>query len=485
MLSLESQNARKTIRGKAVSFAAQNRGIFMITNKLTKIIASIGPASENYDTLKKMIESGVNACRLNFSHDTGDVQGKKIDSIRKISSELGRPIAIVADLQGPKHRIGDFKTENHYPLKVGQEFVLDNNRERGDETRVFLPNKDVLNSLKIGNRVLLNDGKIELEVTKTEPGKVVTKVIHGNEIWSRRGFNIPDTEIETSVLTEKDRIDLDYALTKDIDWVAISFVQRPEDVQEVRDFINKRTKRPVKIIAKIERPQALEKLEDIIRISDAIMFARGDLAVEVPFEKLPALQRQCIRMCRKMNKPVIVATQMLGSMVHSDFPLRAEISDVALTSYLRADCVMTSEETTISDNPVNVVDTMAKIVANADSDVFENGNDWSKIENLPENDWSRSVASMAYLNKAVAILVFDSGTDIVTEISCRKPDVPIIGVFNDEVDANQLCISRGVYPIFDTKLFGEKDAIGVANKFKITHGKLVIVDGDKISLREI
>ena len=255
----------------------------MIMNKLTKIIASIGPASDNHDTLKKMIESGVNACRLNFSHDTGDVQGNKIDLIRKISAELGRPVAIIADLQGPKNRIGDFQTENHYPLQVGDEFVLDNNHERGDETRVFLPDKDVLASLKIGNRVLLNDGKIELEVIKTEPGKVTTKVIRGSEIWSRRGFNIPDTEIEASVLTEKDRTDLDYVLTKDPDWVAISFVQRPEDVQEVRDFINERTNKTVKIISKIESPQALEKLEDIIRISDAVMFARGDLAVEVPF----------------------------------------------------------------------------------------------------------------------------------------------------------------------------------------------------------
>ena len=370
---------KKTICEKSFYFSIKLR-IFVKMNKLTKIIASIGPASE-YDVLKKMIEFGVNACRLNFSHDTGDAQGKKIDLIRKISAELDHPVAVIADLQGPKHRIGDFKTENHYPLKIGQEFVLDNNPERGDGTRVFLPDKSVLSSLKIGNRVLLNDGKIELEVIKTEIGRVTTQVVRGSEIWSRRGFNIPDTEIETSVLTEKDRIDLEYVLTKKPDWVAISFVQRSEDVQEVRDFINERTSRPVKIISKIERPQALENLEEIIQISDA-MFARGDLAVEVSFEKLPALQRQCIRMCRKMNKPIIVATQMLGSMVHSDFPLRAEISDVALASYLRADCVMTSEETTISDNPTNVINTMTKIVTNADTDVLENGNDWSKIENV-------------------------------------------------------------------------------------------------------
>jgi pyruvate kinase len=438
-----------------------------------------------------MIESGVNACRLNFSHDTGDSQGRKIDLVRKISAELNQPVAIIADLQGPKHRIGDFKTENRYPLKTGQEFVLDNNPERGDETRVFLPDNEVLGSLKVGDRVLLNDGKIELEVSSVSGAEnlsslqVRTIVKRGSEIWSRRGFNIPDTAIESNVLTEKDRADLEYVLTKKPDWIAVSFVQRPEDVAEVRDFITARASAPVKIISKIERPQALEKLEEIIQISDAIMFARGDLAVEVPYQKLPALQRQTIRMCRKMNKPVIVATQMLGSMVHSEFPLRAEISDVALASYLRADCVMTSEETTIGDNPLNVIETMAKIATNADGDVYENGYDWSRMENLPENDWSRSVASMAYLNKAAAIVVFDAGTGIATAVSCRKPDMPIIGVFNDAISANQLCISRGVCPVFDEQLFGRRDAFGAARRFGISRGKLVIVDEDKISLREM
>ncbi|MCL1891858.1 MAG: pyruvate kinase [Alphaproteobacteria bacterium] len=459
--------------------------------KLTKIIASIGPNSQDYKTLKSMVDAGVNACRLNFSHDTGDVQGQKIDLIRQISEELGRPIAIIADLQGPKHRIGDFKTENHYPLKVGQEFVLDNNPARGDETRVCLPDNDVLKSLKVGDRVLLNDGKIELEVlnnnctVESRLCSVTTKVKRGDEIWSRRGFNIPDTDIETSVLTPKDRTDLEYALTKNPDWVAISFVQRPEDVAEARDFITARSSQPIKIISKIERPQALERLEEIIQISDAIMFARGDLAVEIPFEKLPALQRESIRMCRKMNKPIIVATQMLGSMVHSEFPLRAEISDVALASYLRADCVMTSEETTIGDNPINVIDTMSKIVTNADGDVYENGQDWTRIENLPENDWSRSVASMAHLNKAAAIVVFDAGTEIATAVSCRKPDMPIIAVCNDAIDANQLCLSRGVYPIFNEQMFGQKDASEAARRFGVTRGKLVIVEGDKISLRDL
>lgn len=454
-------------------------------NKFTKITASIGPKCEDKETLTRMIQAGVNMCRLNFSHDTGDVQGKKIDLIREISAELNMPVAIVIDLQGPKHRIGNFETEDKYPLTIGQKFTFDSNAAPGNSTRVQLPDSDVLGSLKVGDRILLNDGKIEMKVDSVEKGKVEAIVLRGTEIWSRRGFNLPDTEIATSVLTEKDRKDLDYALTKNPDWVAISFVQKPEDIAEVRDFIVARTSHPVKIIAKIERPNAVERITEIAALADGIMIARGDLAVEVPFEKLPAISRHIIRECRKMNKPVIMATQMLGTMVNSEFPTRAEITDVANTAYLRADSTMTSEETTIGINPVNVIETMTKILSYADSDAIANPYDWSRVENVPENDWSRSVASMAYLNKASAIVVFARDTDIATQISCRKPDIPIVAVCRERLIANQLCLARGVFPIYDEDLFAKKDAFNSARKFGVTEGKLVIVDEDKISLRTL
>ncbi len=456
-----------------------------IMNRFTKITASIGPKCEDKKTLTKMIQAGVNVCRLNFSHDTGDVQGKKIDVIREISEKLNMPVAIMIDLQGPKHRIGNFETEDKYPLKPGQKFIFDNDPTPGDAKRVQLPDADVMKSLNVGDRILLNDGKIEMTVDSVEPNKVIATVVRGNEIWSRRGFNLPDTEIATSVLTEKDRVDLEYALTKNPDWVAISFVQRPEDVAEVRDFIVARTSHPVKIIAKIERPNAVERITEIASVADGIMIARGDLAVEVPFEKLPAISRHIIRECRKMNKPVIMATQMLGTMVNSEFPTRAEITDVANTAYLRADSTMTSEETTIGINPVNVIETMNKILSYADSDAIANPYDWSRVENLPENDWSRSVASMAYLNKASAIVVFARDTVTATEISCRKPDIPIVAVCRESLIANQLCLARGVFPIFDEDLFAKRDAFNAARKFGVNEGKLVIVDEDKISLRTL
>ena len=454
-------------------------------NKYTKITASIGPKCENKETLTRMISAGVNMCRLNFSHDTGDVQGRKIDMIREISNELNTPVAIMIDLQGPKHRIGNFETEDKYPLTIGQKFTFDTDPTPGNAMRVQLPDADVLGSLNVGDRILLNDGKIEMRVDFASPERVDATVIRGTEIWSRRGFNLPDTEVNTSVLTAKDRADLEYAITKNPDYVAISFVQKPEDVAEVRDFITARSAHPIKIIAKIERPNAVERITDIAAAADGIMIARGDLAVEVPYAEVPAISRHIIRECRKMNKPVIVATQMLGSMVNSEFPTRAEITDVANAAYLRADSTMTSEETTIGINPVNVIETMYNILARADADAIANPYDWSRVENIPENDWSRSVASMAYLNRASAIVVFARDTIATTQISCRKPDIPVIAVCNESVVANQLCLARGVFPIYCPELFGMRDAFNSARRFNINMGKLVIVDEDKISLRTL
>ncbi len=453
--------------------------------KFTKITASIGPKCEDAQTLRRMIGAGVSVCRINFSHDTGDVQGAKIDLIRDVARELNTPIAIMIDLQGPKHRIGNFASEEKYPLTPGQKFVFDNDPTPGDGTRVHLPDADVMKSLNPGDRILLNDGKIEMTVDTVDFNKIVATVVRGNEIWSRRGFNLPDTDVATSVLTPKDRADLEYAITKNPDWVAISFVQRAEDVAEVRDFITARTSRPVKIIAKIERPNAVARIEEIAAAADGIMIARGDLAVEVPFEQVPAISRHIIRTCRTLNRPVIMATQMLGTMVASEFPTRAEISDVANAAYLRTDSTMTSEETTIGINPVGVIETMAKILTYADYDSIAHSYDWSRIENVPENDWSRSVASMAYLNRASAIVVFARDTVTTTQISCRKPDIPIIAVCRDDVVANQLCLSRGVFPICDDNLFGPRDAFNAARRFGIDSGQLVIVDAEKISLRSL
>ena len=453
--------------------------------RFTKITASIGPSCESIAALRKMILAGVNVCRMNFSHDTGDAQGKKIDAIRKISAELNIPVGVLVDLQGPKHRIGNFKTEEKYPISVGQTFIFDSNPAPGDSGRVQLPDADVMRSLRVGERILLNDGKIEMQVTDVLPDSVKTRVIRGTEIWSRRGFNLPDTIVDTSVLTEKDRADLKYALTKNPDWVAVSFVQRPEDISEVRDFITAHTTHPVKIMAKIERKSAVEQIDEIARAADGIMIARGDMAVELPFEQVPAISRHIIRECRRLNCPVVMATQMLGSMVESEFPTRAEISDVANAAYLRVDSTMTSEETTIGANPLNVIETMAKILAYSDDDAMENPSDWVRNENTQDNDWSRSVSSMAYLNKAIAIIVFARDTESAIKISCRRPDTKIIAVCDDEIVANQLCLARGVFPVYTPDLFAQRDFVAVARDAEISKGNVVVVDGENVSLQNL
>lgn len=451
----------------------------------TKIVASIGPNSDSRKTIRDMVVAGADLFRINFSHDTGRVQGHKIDLIRDVATELQKPVGVIVDIQGPKHRIGDFETDDKYPLKIGGKFTFDDDPTPGNAKRVCLPDNDVLRSLNIDDRILLNDGKIEMRVESVMKHKVVATVVRGTEIWSRRGFNLPDTEITTSVLTAKDREDLEYAITKRPDYVAISFVQRGADIAFVRDFIARRTSYPIKIIAKIERPNAVERIDEIVSASDGIMIARGDLAVEVPYEQVPAITRKIIRVCRMMNKPVIIATQMLASMVESEFPTRAEISDVANTAYLRADSAMTSDETTVGANPVNAVETMARILTYSDGDTIANPYDWSRVDNVPQNDWSRSVSSMAFLNHAVAIVVFAHDADAVVQISCRKPDIPIIAVCNDNIVANQLCLLRGVSSLFDTQLFGMRDGFNSARRFGIHTGKLVIVDDDKISLRTL
>ena len=453
--------------------------------RFTKITASVGPSCETERVLKQMISNGVNVCRINFSHDTGETQGHKIDLIRKISDELNLPVGVMIDLQGPKHRIGNFATEEKYQIKPGQTFTFDTDENPGNANRVQLPDMDVIQSLGVGDRILLNDGKIEMQVTDVTPDAIRTKVIRGTEIWSRRGFNLPDTDVKTSVLTEKDRADLEYAITKDPDWVAVSFVQRPEDIAEVRDFITARTSRPIKIMAKIERKMAVDKIADIASIADGIMIARGDLAVELPYEQVPAISRHIIRECRRLNRPVIMATQMLGSMVENEFPTRAEISDVANAAYLRVDSTMTSEETTIGSNPVNVIETMGKILSYSDADAMANPNDWVRSENAPENDWSRSVSSMAFLNHVGAIVVFARDTISTTEIACRRPDVPIIAVCDDKLIANQLCVVRGVIPVYMPDLFAQRDAFAVSHIMGIESKQIVIVDQDQVSLHSL
>ena len=297
-------------------------------SRRTKIIATLGPASDTPEMIEKLFRAGADVFRLNMSHLPREKLPEKIEVIRTIERELRRPIAVLVDLQGPKLRVAAF-AEGAAILENGATFVLDSDPTPGDVTRVFLPHPEILSALEPGHVVIIDDGKLRLVVTEVSEGRAVTKVVIGGRISNRKGVSLPDTVIPVAAMTEKDRGDLEAGLNAGADWIAVSFVQRPEDVAEVKKVAAGRAL----VMAKIEKPQALTRLEEIIEVSDGLMVARGDLGVEMPLEQVPGVQKRITRASRRMGKPVVVATQMLESMITAPVPTRAEVSDVATAVY--------------------------------------------------------------------------------------------------------------------------------------------------------
>ena len=304
-----------------------------------KILATLGPASSDSAMIRKLFEAGADVFRINMSHTSHDKMRELVKTIRNVESSYGRPIGILVDLQGPKLRLGAF-AEGSTQLNNGQSFVLDSDKTPGDNTRVQLPHPEILAALRPGHALLLDDGKVRLIAEETSPERAVTRVVIGGKMSDRKGVSLPDTDLPVSAMTPKDRADLEAALVTGIDWIALSFVQRAEDVNEAKRMIRGRAA----VMAKIEKPQAIDRLAEILEVSDALMVARGDLGVELPLERVPSLQKQMTRMARRAGKPVVVATQMLESMIQSPVPTRAEVSDVATAVYEGADAIMLSAE---------------------------------------------------------------------------------------------------------------------------------------------
>ena len=334
----------------------------MKRSHLTKIVSTLGPASNTAEKIKALALAGVNVFRLNFSHGTHEDHRKNVEYIRAAEREIGRPLAILSDMQGPKLRIGVFEN-GAVELHAGNTFRLDMSAEAGNEKRVCLPHPEIFQAMSDGMELLLNDGLVRLRVEKFGGDYADTTVMIGGRLSNKKGVNVPGVPLPIDALTEKDKLDLKAALDMGTDFVGLSFVQRPQDVLTARALINGRAA----IISKIEKPAALEHLDEIIRWSDAIMVARGDLGVEVPPEKVPVLQKKIIRACRKDGKPVIVATQMLESMVSNPTPTRAEASDVATAVFDAADAVMLSAETAAGAYPVEAVTLMNKIITETES----------------------------------------------------------------------------------------------------------------------
>ncbi|MFZ5690462.1 MAG: pyruvate kinase [Pseudomonadota bacterium] len=335
----------------------------MRRQRRTKIVATLGPASSERAVIRRLFEAGADVFRINMSHTSHDRMRELIAMIRSVEEEMGRPIGILVDLQGPKLRLGTFSGGSAVVNK-GDTFVLDSNVVPGDAARVHLPHPEILEAAQPGQTLLLDDGKVRLRCTAAEAGKLTTQVEVGGKLSDRKGVSLPETTLPFSALAPKDRSDLEAALDAGIDWLALSFIQRPEDIAEAKKI----TRGRALVMAKIEKPQAVARLDEIMEASDALMVARGDLGVELPLEKVPGIQKQITRAARRAGKPVIVATQMLESMISSPVPTRAEVSDVSVAVFEGADAIMLSAESAAGQYPVEAVAMMNKIAEEVERD---------------------------------------------------------------------------------------------------------------------
>ena len=335
------QFAGRNATGRVKSVAASGRARKQAMRRLRriKILATLGPASSDSAMIRRLFEAGADVFRINMSHTSHDKMRELVKTIRNVELSYGRPIGILVDLQGPKLRLGSF-AEGSIQLNNGENFVLDSDKTPGDHSRVQLPHPEILAALRPGHALLLDDGKVRLIVEENSPERAVTRVVIGGKMSDRKGVSLPDTDLPVSAMTPKDRADLEAALVTGVDWIALSFVQRAEDVVEAKKLIRGRAA----VMSKIEKPQAIDRLPEILEASDALMVARGDLGVELPLERVPSLQKQMTRLARRAGKPVVVATQMLELMIQSPVPTRAEVSDVATAVYEGADAIMLSAE---------------------------------------------------------------------------------------------------------------------------------------------
>lgn len=340
------------------------------TTKKTKIVATIGPVTTSQEVLEKLLKAGLNVMRFNFSHGDFSEHQEKVDNGRKASKATGIPVSMFQDLGGPKIRTGEFNTENgRVTIKKGAKVVLTTEKMIGDENRFHINYEKLPEEAKVGHVIMLDDGKKRLRITDIKGTEITCKVEVGGELKGRRGVNLPDTDLSISAMTPKDKKDVKFAIDNKLDYVALSFVRRPSDVTELRNIL-KKAKSNAGIISKIETPQAVTNIDEIIELSDAIMVARGDLAVEVPAENVPLIQKMIVEKCNRAGKPVIVATQVLESMIKSPVPTRAEVADIANAVLDGTDALMLSEETTLGDFPIESVETMARVAHRVENDLL-------------------------------------------------------------------------------------------------------------------
>ena len=445
-------------------------------NRKVKIVATLGPASSSPDMIEKLFRAGVDVFRINMSHTSHASLVELHGHIRATEAKLNRPIGILADLQGPKIRFGTFQNKEAR-IAPGDVFVFDTDAAPGDAARVHLPHPEIFASAKMGDFLLLNDGRIRVEIIHAEATRIETKVIFGGVISDRKGVNLPDTVIAIPALTDKDRADLEAAASVGVDWIALSFVQRPDDVAEARKLIRGRAG----VMAKIEKPSALTCLEEILELSDAIMVARGDLGVELPLETVPGRQKQITRAARKAGKPVIVATQMLESMIVEPVPTRAEVSDVATAVFEGADAIMLSAESAAGAWPEKAVETMDRIAQSVERDGLYRGIlTAQRTDPEPTSADAISVAARSIsetLNLAAIICYTGSGSTGLRMARVR-PDTPVIALTPIAATARRLALGWGLHCVLTDDAHDLDDM--VARACRIAHAEGFAQPGQRI-----
>ena len=409
----------------------------------TKIVATLGPASSDPQRIATMFDAGADVFRLNFSHGEHADHRQRYDALRALEKSSGRPISILMDLQGPKLRVGKF-ADGKITLKNGQRFRFDLEKKLGSDTRVTLPHPEVLSVLKPGTELLLDDGKLRLHIEESGEGFAEAIVKQGGVLSDRKGVNVPGVILPVSPLTEKDRADLRFGLDLGVDWVAQSFVQRPEDIAELRRLVAGRAA----LMVKLEKPAAVERLDEIVEQSDAVMVARGDLGVEMPPEDVPGIQKRIIAACRKAGKPVVVATQMLESMITSPAPTRAEASDVATAVFDGADAVMLSAESASGAYPVEAVTMMDRIIRRTEQDPA-----WRRImdaqhpepEHTASDAITKAAAQVAHTIGAAAIVTYTTSGSTALRCARERPEVPILCLTSQLTTARRMAVVWGIH----------------------------------------
>jgi pyruvate kinase len=432
----------------------------MRRQRSTKIVATLGPASSTPEKIEALFHAGVDVFRLNFSHGLHEDHRARVQVIRALEQKVGRPISILLDLQGPKLRVGTFR-DGKVMLATGAEFRLDLDAAPGDDRRAPLPHPEIFAVLDANAELLLDDGRIRLRVKEAGRDYCLCEVVTGGALSDRKGVNVPGVVLPLSPLTDKDRRDLAFGLDLGVDWVALSFVQRPDDIAEGRRLIAGRAA----LLAKLEKPAAIERLDEIVQLCDAIMVARGDLGVEMPPEDVPALQKRILRSCRTEGKPVIVATQMLDSMVNAPAPTRAEASDVATAVYDGADAVMLSAETASGSYPIEAVKMMNRIIRRTEQDPLYRrlmDTEHAEPEATSADAITAAARQIAHTIKAVAIVTYTTSGSTTLRAARERPEVPILCLTQRMATARRQSLCWGVHAVVTEDINNFQDMVAKA-----------------------